>query len=581
MKKTTRKISFILILLFAFASSIYFFIQAYKSYQYHQVAQKSDLYLALADELDTVVQNIEEEKLFSALYLGYNGQTNFNQLAVKREQSDTAIKQAEQYLKNNMNFPDILQQLQNITKDLQYVRSRVDVINNDYNTILFSYYHEKINQPLLQTIKSLLDILSSGIPEEKPYLDAYSGFALFRDNLSMEQSYLSLILSKSRNIPAQDLALWEKILQEEKIPDLSALQNKSLQTQLRSIFQPEKLKEQLFNIRVGVLRGVNSGQYAIAQSACTMQISQILKRIIKVEKNIELYLQSIDLKNRVPMTFYSNLFLAVIALIIFLILLFQHKKLSRSKVRKSVSSGEDIQIKHKLKLTPRAEKESVQEFTPPSKEMPATLARYDNTDDLPLTNIKPKQKEIEKEKIPEPEIIKIDEALRKRDSEEITFEPIQLFKELIKPCIETADKKKIIFHYAIDPSLPQICIGDRNKIKEILTLFLEYAMNITPAHKNVTFQVENVAQKEFDTAISFIIKDSGRHFDQEERRAIKRGSSTKNKLAQAFSPQQAKLIHAGALVAKLDGSLQVENITDEGTQFTISLNLKKYISTDT
>ncbi len=576
MKTVTHKISLIVLTVIAFTATLYFLTQTYKSYQNYQVVKKSDLYLECINQLDTVVQSIEQERLLSALYLGYNGKIDFDQIALTREKSDMAISQLTQFLKQNSTFSSLANMIANIKKDLQYVRSRVDVINNEYNTILFTYYHEKITNPLLMRIKSLVAELSSALGSVKSYLQTYTKLAILRDNLSQEQSYLSFILARSQKMSMQDLVLWEKILKEGEVPDIKKIQNPALHDQLLTILQPEDLKQHLSRLRVGILRGINSGNYAITQSTWSTQTTQIITQIKKAQNNLYLYLQSIDLENMLPLNFIIKLILSIVALISFFLLLFMQKKSSQKVLRKSEKP--DIQIKHTADISPKYAK-SVSEFTPPSKEMPATLTQVDEADDLPLTNIQPQPPIEPKNETPPPEIVKIDEKLRKRDSEEVTFEPIKLFKEIIKPFVQTAQNRQIAFHYAIDPSLPTICIGDHDKIKELLSLFLHYAMEVTPPRKAVTFRIENIAQKKFDTALSFTIKDSGRFIDQEERRYIKRGYLTGKKLLTNTS-KYANLLKASGLISKLDGNLQIESDPHKGTQFTISLNLKKYISTD-
>jgi len=303
--------------------------------------------------------------------------------------------------------------------------------------------------------------------------------------------------------------------------------------------------------------------------------------VTETEQTLFDYLKSLDFKAIVPVSLYVNLIMAFASLMILLFLIGRYLKAPSAAQQKLTDKNPDIQIKHFSENQRRIAQKQREQIQAQSFALRHPELEPD-TEDMPLTNIAPKYDTQHDET--EEETVVVTEAVPKTEepvTNESTFSPIQLLKEVIKPYISLSRQHQISFHYAIDPSLPDICIGDKEKIREILTLFLDAAMETGNARKEVILQIENVAQKKFETALSFTIKDSGKYISPQERRKIRRGSSkSSSPLTEAFSSHHRDFIKASQLIRQLDGSLQIQSDQKEGTEFVISINLKKFISTE-
>ena len=565
MKTVVRKLLLIGLMFISIAASVYFSYRAYHSYKHYQFVQSGDIYIDLIGHLDKTIQKLEQERLLSAIYLGYKGKIDFQIVANQREESDRALQELKIYIEKYPQLTTVQNAIQNISEDLRYVRSRVDVINGDYNDLLFAYYQNKIIQPLLQQSQLWLTKLSESIDSVAPYFTTFKELITLRDYLNQEQSYIAYVLAMRQKMSMPDLMNWENILKNEQLPYLSRLSQKSVYDLLKKSLHERELEKSLTQLRRAVLKGIGSGNYNIDVKTW---MHEMQKNIDNIEKSVRIiydYLKSLDFKEIIPVVLYMNLLVVLLA-ILFLLLLYKlyHNHMSPAQL-KIKEKNPDIQIKHHSRLS----------------HLSLAQTTVKENKDLPLTNIMPDAKPLPIER--EEEVESGNGAISKTEESifaERSFSPIELFKEIIEPYISISRQKNISFHYAIDPGLPDICIGEPEKIKEILTLFLNVSMKPRTVRKEVTIYIENVAQKKFDIALTFTIRDEGLHLSHEEREKIRRGySDSSSLLEETFSPYIKDFLKARELIRQLNGTLQVQSGRKKDTEFIISINLKKFITT--
>ncbi len=586
MKKVSRKPLLILLIAGVLLSMLFFSYRVYHAYRNYQLVQSSDLYIDLIQHLDTTLKQFENERLISALYLGYNGKIEFTPLAQKRQESDKALKDLITYIKNDPHFSKIEHAFENIEEDLRYARSRIDIINEDYNNLLVGYYQNRIITPLLQQTQQWLLRLSQSIGSVAIYFTTSKELITQRDNLNLEQSYIAYFLAGAKKMQMQDLLTWENILKNEQIPYLDRLSQKPIYSLLTQSLHKDMIQNSTTTLRRAVLKGIGSGNYTVNTNQWIGKMQQNIDFTEETQKTLFDYLKSLDFKGIIPVALYLNILAIAVSLGVLIILLKWYKKPLPLSERTIKDENPDIKIKHVANEHTIA-KHQVQPPLPesfsPTDPHRNTIAIEEIDDDLPLTNI---VSEEENPDIHEEATETVAEAIPKIEEEhyeESTFSPIQLFKEIIKPYISRSIEKNISFHYAIDPALPDICLGDREKIKEILTLILDPAMKAGITRKEVTLRIENIAQKKFETAISFTIKDSGTYIPQEERSKIRRGildTTHHNPLTEVFSSDYATYLKAANIVKQLGGSIQIQSDHTNGTEFIISINLKKFLSTE-
>jgi len=202
MKNALMKTFLFLTTLLLFVLISFLSYSAYSTYRSFNIAQNVNNYIFKIKHKNKTLRQLELERIQSALYLGYDGKVEFKNLQNSRVATD---KQIEKDLKN--------------LEALQYVRSRVDVINLDYKSILFDYYQKDLMDGILTDIKDEIDELSFGIKSLQSSLIKYYQSTSKRNNLNKQRSFLTFILSSSKKMDDNELLLWEKLLENHKESD--------------------------------------------------------------------------------------------------------------------------------------------------------------------------------------------------------------------------------------------------------------------------------------------------------------------------------------------------------------------------
>ena len=591
MKQMIRKIFIIALMIFSLIASSFFAYKSYYNYKSNQIIQKSDLYLSLIDQIDALIRNIDHERLLSALYLGFDGKTDFRQLEKTRQKSDLLLSDINDFLEKDSDVLDLKTILKNLLNNLQYVRSRVDVVSADYQDIIFKYYQHEVIDPMLLSVKDITQKLSQGLPSYQLILESYVTLEHKENTLRLEESYISFLLGRSLKASMSDVVSYNGIL-EKNSKSFTHLSETSQE-------QSNQLEDKLKELRISVIKGVSSGNYAISVTSWIANMDALIQNITLAQQNVYQKLQNIDFKSVSSESFISKIVLAISFLIAFIGLFFflRYKK----ELPNPTSDNPNIQIKNST--TPKEEEvkpakpvQNVQKpiVSMPKKDIKVTPVVDVNEnivlknptssvkDDLPLSNMPGVVNEdIVPKHIAKSDTTSSEQEILKREDK--TFYALEEFKKIIKPFIEEADIKNVDFNYDIDRTIPEICIGDIDKIKKFLTIFLTYAINVTPAKGLVVLKIENIAQKKFESAINFTIEDSGRYIDEDERRKIKRGISTHHTFlpdALTHDSQKENLSFASRLISLLGGRLTILSEQNKGSTFSITLNLKKFITTD-
>jgi hypothetical protein len=216
----------------------------YKSYN---IAKNANSYILDMQNINKTLQQLELERIQSALYLGYNGKVDFKNLKDSRTATDQLINKNQKTLNS-----------------LQYVRSRVDVISSDYKDILFDYYQDELMRDYIDNLKGKTDELSFGINSLKDNLETYYQSVLKRNNLNKERSFLTFILNSSKQMSDSDLLLWESILQEQEsqnknIKIIQGVVDGNYQLDINEWFQKSTQKENsLIEKQADILKDIKS-----------------------------------------------------------------------------------------------------------------------------------------------------------------------------------------------------------------------------------------------------------------------------------------------------------------------------------
>ena len=519
----------------------YFIYNSYSSYKNYKIAQNGDKYISYIEKINDILKSIETESASSAMYLGKNGKIDFLEVQSNRDKTDSLLKNVNQFTTNNPKF----------SSNLQYVRSRVDVVNSDYRDILISSYQDEISNSVLKEITQNTKKLSLGLTNLEKELFAYSDFITYRNSISKEKSFILYMLSSSKKMQNQDLLLWNSILSKDKLPKSTELQT-HLKLQDFSDFDS--------SIRLDIARGISTGDYKVTPEKWLEKINQKIDRVIQSEDKLYNHIQSkLKDKTSYPKGLIYNIAISLF-LLLFLILLLRSYK-SNSKKREIT---QDIVKKRENYTTENGNIIRKKRMSDVSK----SNTLFDKTQHSEI-----KQRATD---IPLSNSTKIDESISKEDKSTISaFNPMEEFAHIVNSFTDKTDKKGISFKYQIDSTIPTYCIGDIYKIHQILEYLMKYAIKSSNSKKFLTFSIDNIAQTKIENAIRFSLKQDNTNFTKEEIREIKNSRYANFSRSINLSKEKENLIKVSKLISSIDGNFHIINNVKNKTEFQITVNLKR------
>jgi len=161
--------------------------------------------------------------------------------------------------------------------------------------------------------------------------------------------------------------------------------------------------------------------------------------------------------------------------------------------------------------------------------------------------------------------------------EEVFFNPMEEFENVIESYSANASKKDIDFSLWIDPSFSsELLRSDPGKIKQVLINLISNALKFTENKGAIDVIIEKLDSKENEVTVKFSVKDTGIGISEENKSKvfeafIQADSSTSRK----YGGTGLGLTISSSLVHALGGALILESELGEGTIFSFSLTLPK------
>ncbi len=521
---------FILSTLF-FLLTIFFAYKSYTQYQNYKIVQKSDKTIVWISNLTKALDSIENERVQSAIYLGYKGKIDFNILKNLREKTDSSIKNITQFIDNNPQFL-YAGSLQKIHESLQYVRSRVDVISLDYDNILFSSYQDEILEIFLDHLKNSIYELSHGFSYLKEYLTSYLSFIRYQNNIEKERSFIVYFLSLSKKMSTEDLLIWDNILDEDIYPAPQKLLN------LKNTQISQNFSELIFEKRAKVAKGVIDGHYLVGITDWLGSLDEKINSVKLSQKILYDYFK-VQIENK-PISKKWILIYSIASVVSFIFFILALLLKSESKESKT----QDVK---------NWAKEDVLETT-----------HVIHNDMIEINNSVKKQQQI----------------FNKTNGNEIElFNIFEIFAPMLEPYKQKAYSKSINFNYYVDPSIPSFCMGNISKIKEILTLIIDHTIKETSSKGIINVNIEKTAESKTQSAIEFIIMDSEGYIGRRLKSTIIKAPyySEEDRITK-FGNIESDMIYASRAIYKMGGTYEIKTKSKHGSSFSFTLSLKKAIT---
>ncbi|NOZ90999.1 MAG: response regulator [Epsilonproteobacteria bacterium] len=583
MKLLNNKILLFFIIAIAltiFASKTY---NVYKEYQeVKQEVEKQKLF----NQLNKTLEAIQEEVLYSSVYMSLKNPKIFNQLEQKRAKVN----------KLNSDFVS--------PKELKQIRNIVNKNSGDYIHILFDLYEGKIIKPLLYKMNSITNSK-----------DIYNALKLIqlKEEINMENSLLAFILNQNKIMDTQDLIYWDKIISHITFPNFIPFKNIDIELKINKILDKNSFNKIAIKTRAEIFFESQEGRYSTSFKDWVDSIKEKMKRVENAQY-ILLFNSKIHLGNELlSKERQMNRYIFISLLILFLWLLILWLLNTWSNVQKDrkflkntlkyievdLDESKKREIKKILNLNDTIEiyKFLANEIKEPSRAKDRFLANMSHEIRTPLngiigftrlledTNLSQEQKEmVSIIKNSSNNLIHIVNNILdfskikagKLELESIPFNPIKQFEATIDTYTAKAREKNIEFNIYSDPYIPLEILGDPTKISQVLTNLISNAIKFTPDGGIIYISMRKISQTLNDITIHFSVKDTGIGItDKEKNRIFDAFSQADASTSRKYGGTGLGLSISSQLIKYMGGKLEIDSKKGEGSDFFFSLKFKK------
>jgi signal transduction histidine kinase len=154
--------------------------------------------------------------------------------------------------------------------------------------------------------------------------------------------------------------------------------------------------------------------------------------------------------------------------------------------------------------------------------------------------------------------------------EQIQFSPGQVATECLKTLSLEGEKKNLKMVRDISPEVPSVCLGDPNRLRQVLLNLLGNAIKFTQAG-SVTLRVDVETSRGGDVKLHFQVADTGIGIPEEKQKLIFQAFSQVDKATnRKFGGTGLGLTISARLVELMGGQIWVESHPGQGSAFHFS-----------
>ena len=159
--------------------------------------------------------------------------------------------------------------------------------------------------------------------------------------------------------------------------------------------------------------------------------------------------------------------------------------------------------------------------------------------------------------------------------EEVYFNPMEEFENVIESYAANASKKDIDFSLWIDPSFAAMLVrSDPGKIKQVLINLISNAVKFTNKKGTIDVIIEHQSTQDEQLDIKFTVKDDGIGISKEqEEKVFEAFTQADSTTSRKYGGTGLGLTISAKLVHALGGALKVESAEGEGSSFYFTLRV--------
>jgi len=602
MKIINNKNIFVLLLLIVLVATISFSYYTYTLYAEYKSIKDNTKNTILISKIDTLLTQVEEEEFISAIYLGMHGKSDFSQVKEIRKNIDNTLYEISTIIEKNKVFSVYEKDIADIGKSVKYVQLRVDSLSDDYKSIFFDDYDNKILHALVVLLNKISK--NSHNKDSNHYLQEFVKFENLKNNLGLEKAFITFILTKSQKMTKSELILWDILISNDNFPEYT-------NNKIREIITPEDFDKMAFVERMKVFTQARKGTYRINVDEWSTILDKKIDKVQFIQNNIlenthkSLENEIIKKKDFMMQYVYASLFFFILLGILLLI----YRAMTREKellenTLKSIEIGLNPQKNKELQALIVSRNstaiyqflaETINEANEANKE--TFLANMSHEIRTPLNGIIGftellKDTSLDTEQKEFLDIIHsssnhlvgiINDILDfskigagKVEIEAIPFNAYETFEIAVETYAAKASQKDVELGIYIDPSIPKLLIGDPTKLSQVIINLISNAIKFTEVYGYINVFVEKIEENNKNIELKFSVQDTGIGISEEQKSKIFEAfSQADTSTSRKYGGTGLGLSISNRLVSLMGGCLDVESVVGEGTTFFFSVNLEK------
>ena len=591
--------------------------QTWLAFRDFQPTQANSRYLGALGNVEGGHDSLENERRFSALFLGVKGKKYASELKEARAGSDQRL----QRLASDPAVSEVLSgEIDPMKRALRLVRANVDALNGDYITAVGENYDRDIAPVLANAEEKLSSHFSSAALQGEGAVRA--DLLRIGSDVGAEKALLMYWVTRHQPIDGKALHYWEKLMERRFDPDLSRLTDPELADKLHAMLRASEEDENANAVYTDIFAHAADGKFTLTLDQLSKVFAADEERIEKARFLLENRMQTEasealwDTQKRLMI--YGG---ALLAALLVLFLLLRYSSTSRRErlaleetLKEMVSDLPDEQRVELDDILKKGDRTSIYRFLADTtrearvareealvareqaldaeKAKDLFLANMSHEIRTPLNGILGFTQLLETTKLDEEQsgyidIIKsssdnlltiVNSILdlskiraKKVDLEAIPFSPADIFSDALEPHEVRASEKKIRYCSFIDPSLPML-IGDPTRLRQVMTNLIGNAIKFTESGGSIQVAIERIGMDDEHVKVRFSVRDTGIGITPEQKEKIFEAfSQADSSTTREFGGTGLGLAITSDLIKHMGGSLEVESEPGKGSEFYFEL----------
>ena len=580
----------------------------YLSYQTYITVQNNTKISFFVDEVESVLNKIESERIDSVTYLVTQEKRSFQKLKKSRVAVDHALAELDAFVKQNSQYTIFNTQIKVITNELKDVRKEVDSSSEDYRKIFFHADYSKVFGSFLEILKAISTAQKSGVM--KSYLSMYEKYIELRENSVLENTSIYFILLGSRKMSDTDIALWKQLIAKDILPQFNTLADSIVALRLKELLSVEEFNTIVSEERDMILYEARQGEYSISvigwQNKINKKMDYFTQVLLLLHTEIQKIEQEYISSSRMIMIGYG---VGALLLLLLLLRLFNMYYKIHTNKRSSEDTLKDIELifnknqQHEIKRliedgkVDHIYKFLIQAIKDANQTKDLFLASMSHEIRTPLNGIVGftnllKETDDKEEQAEFISVIEKSSAnlltivndildlskikAQKIELESIEFDPVDSFEAAVESYAAKAAEENIDFNIFLDPQLPTLLIGDPTKISQIIVNLVSNAIKFTSKNGEVNVSIEKLSENAEEVEVKFAVSDTGIGITKEQKKNIFEAFSQADvSTSRKYGGTGLGLSISGRFVELMGGKLNIWSVKDEGSSFYFTLVFKK------